>query len=335
MVSREGTGVQQVDGPRVSQRNVRPTPEQQGSAGRAERSHVGERVPWLLRAALADGAAAADAWRRWRRLLPDLDPISGAELALVPSAFARAVAAGVADPDAGRLRGLQRKAALETSLALADAAQRQQELTGAGVRSAVTGPAAAVVLGGYESASLRCVGRAEVVVEGGSRDAILRVWPDMGRGFTGGVVAGGPAVRWRMPRRPRFPESVAESVAVQWRGGRLLVAPPHRAAHHVLAQAFLSISPGSWRNPAWLLDLQRLAALPDFDSLAFRELAHESGWGPLFAAQSRSRADVVPAHLRELLEAGATGPGARSAGAAAARMVPLGVRFATRMRRTP
>lgn len=101
-----------------------------------------EREVALIDAALAEpDERLGEAWRRWRERCPRLDGLSLVEHRLLPLVWRRVERAGRAegDPDAGRLRGLARKAWFRNQHLLSEAAQAQQTLAGAGIDSGLAG----------------------------------------------------------------------------------------------------------------------------------------------------------------------------------------------------
>lgn len=263
---------------------------------------VAERLRPLLAAAWGDPDRAGAHWQRWRTLLPDLDVIDGAEIAVVPVAWVRARSCGAVDPDEGRLRGLQRRAAVQAADTLAAASRVQRELADRGVRSALGGRAAAIL--SYPSGARWPTPTAELSV---SRSDVIAVSGGMApppRDRMMGRTLAAPdstvMLRWRQPdRRPTPWPAPCEYVA--WQGRPLWVAPPHEVAYQSLLRGLLPLSAGDPGQAQALLDLQLLSRQPTFDAAAFAAALRASGWQSAFAAHAQRWADVFPGQLTALL----------------------------------
>ncbi len=280
------------------------------SRARADRTPTpqpDERV-WALMAAAIGGNATetpADAWRQWRQQVDDFDNVTAAEISLLPLAWAHASAHGATDPAAGRLRGLQRRAAVHSATVLAAAARTQSELASRGVVSVLTGPAAAAL--GYPNLNRWPLLRAELWIDTADVDTALAPgrmsWARriVGRAPIGGDQTPEVAVTWRLPDRSLRTRSLPDGHQIHWRGRTLHVAAPHFVAYHCLVQGLLAARPGAGTAALAMLDLHLLAGQSDFDDGAFAALVRSGGWGPLFAAHGGALSDVLPQRLLELL----------------------------------
>ncbi len=91
---------------------------------------------FLVEAALVESIPGLLAsWEEWRRRCPDLEGMQPAEYRLLPHVWRRVEKAGFADRDAGRLRGLLKKAWFHNHHLLQEAGRLQDELEARGIPS--------------------------------------------------------------------------------------------------------------------------------------------------------------------------------------------------------
>ena len=259
--------------------------------------------------AIATGALAeADlqaAWQRWRSMRPDLGDVGAAEVVVLPAAWGRARAAGVGDPDAARLEGLQRKAALTTAVTLARVSSAQAALRDASLDSAVAGGPAVVLLGAAtpEQRSVRSV---DLWVARSDFAAALKVLGARadGRRYSPRVaVTGGAALpaypgvvlRSRLPTLPPIDGRalVAARRRIHWSGKEVEVLGPTEAvfvasvlhsARRLVARARRWPARGEVPEVAAVvvgqeLDRRLIERLGDFDAASLHQLCRVAGRG--------------------------------------------------------
>jgi hypothetical protein len=95
----------------------------------------------LLRAALLDGPAAAEAWHAWLKQVP-LDGARPADYALLPLVYTNLARLGAGAPDLGRLKGIYRKTWVENHPCERSLAQAADLLHQAGVPALIPGSVA-------------------------------------------------------------------------------------------------------------------------------------------------------------------------------------------------
>ena len=263
----------------------------------------GIRLRALLAAAWGDSDQVRASWRRWRTLLPDLDDIHGAEIAVVPVAWHRVRSVGIHDADEGRLRGLQRRASVQAADRLAACVAIQADLRDRGIPTLVGGRVAAALA--YPAGARWPTVTAELLIDPADVGAALagRRPPtrDRLRGRTP-AQPGTPHImlRWRQPDR-RSPIAAGGSRTAQWQGRTLESALPHEVAYQCLLRGLLPVAPGDPGQAQALLDLHLLTADPLFDDGAFARAVNTSGWCAAIAVHARAWVDVLPPQLTALL----------------------------------
>jgi hypothetical protein len=125
----------------------------------------------LLRAALADGDAALDAWREWRARV-DVEDLDNASQRLLPLLFRNLGRLGVAHPDLARYRSVYRKVWYRNQMLRAELARVLRMLADAGVPTLVLKGAAMIALY-YGDVGARAMDDVDVLVPPArARDAI-------------------------------------------------------------------------------------------------------------------------------------------------------------------
>lgn len=243
-------------------------------------------------------------WRRWRAVRPDLAEATPAEIAVLPLAWSRAQAVGIDEPDEGRLRGLQRKAALTTSLTLARVRDAQAKLRGNGVDSVLAGGASVVLLGAALAAH-RSVGSAQLWVARADVNRALRIlgaFPMPSSAKARVAIAGtaslagspGLVVKSRLPSLPPIDGGalVGTRQVLPWSDGDLEGLGPTEAVFvaDVLAAARRTVAPlrrlgraaseesEAARAITETLDRRLLAQTAGFDEARWRRLRAAAGW---------------------------------------------------------
>lgn len=172
-------------------------------------------------------AETARLWSAWRERRADLDDVDNIEVALLPAAWTRARAAGVAEVEAARLDGLQRKATLTTVVTLRWLAVTQASLRAAGIASAAAGGGAEVVLLGALSPGERSVRGVDLWVSRRDFHAARRTLGARSSGrrqFASGaaVIPGAPGLMLRslVPSLPPLSAGhfVAGRIHIDWAG---------------------------------------------------------------------------------------------------------------------
>ncbi len=116
----------------------------------------------LLKASLASGDAAEEAWRAWQRAI-DLDDVDASSMRMLPLLLHNLGARAAADPCVGRYQGIARRTWYENQLIFARAAEALQLLHSAGIRTLLLKGLPLAHLH-YPSPSLRAMADIDVVV---------------------------------------------------------------------------------------------------------------------------------------------------------------------------
>ena len=274
-------------------------------------------TPTMLLLAIASGSLPdvelRNAWDAWRAHRPEIGAAPGVEVALLPAALDQLKAAGESDPDAARLDGLQRKAAVGASLVISELAAAQERLRSLGIATAVGGGAAAILCGAY-SLGQRSVSHGHIWV---SRRDLRRARsslvepPASGspqRSATAAVPArhgirlwlsGACAVGHRRlilhSRLPTVPPTdarplLAHTRPVQWQHARLDVLRPTELvflsdAAHGVDQAVRRVGGRGRTRYSWTaesalrrLDRERLRQVNGYSDERLRDLLAAAGW---------------------------------------------------------
>ena len=252
---------------------------------------------------------AKEAWEQWRKLVPDLDGVTATEVSLLPMAWRNAMAAGAVDSASGRLQGLQRRAAVNATAAIAEAARVQESLLRHGIRSQLTGGAAAALA--YPHLSRWPLLRAELWIDRKDRDAALA--PNkasvseriIGRHQVRVEATSGHStpttLTWRHPDLLLEKSQFHDTKMVQWQGRKLLIAPPAITAMHILVRALPASRPGGSATLLALFDIHLLAQDPSFNRNLFTQLLRNSKLYGVIQSRIRPYIDVLPQDLIKLL----------------------------------
>jgi hypothetical protein len=138
----------------------------------------GERHAALLHAALDEGSAAVEAWKRWRQAV-DFDESDGPEQRLLPLAYANLGERIASDPDYGRAKGIYRRAWTHNQLLFNRAAPALEALREAGIETMLLKGAPLALLH-YPSLGARPMADVDVLVGPGRAADAMRVLRDRG-----------------------------------------------------------------------------------------------------------------------------------------------------------
>lgn len=274
----------------------------------------------------------AEAWSQWRAIRPDLDAVTGAEMELLPAAWAQAQSAGVQDHDEPRLTGLQRRAALTSAVTWAQVKDLTAELSNLGIFTAFSGAAAAAQH--YPGAGLRELRRADLLADRGQLQSsgwlahVSRRDRALGRVV---LNSGKVGLWWRLPAMVNVSTMLQEADVVSLSASEERGMPPADgvgvpvhpadAAFHVMLTALLRGAPGAPLSMTWAVDLWMLSRSPNFDADRLTTSVVRSGYAPLFAAHGRAWSGVLPDELVTLMTRPAASAWHAPVGAAQATVI--------------
>jgi len=252
---------------------------------------------------------AKEAWDQWRILVPDFNGVTATEISLLPAAWRKALAAGATDPDSGRLQGLQRRASMNATAIIAGAESVQQSLLQRGIRSEITGGAAAALM--YTNLSRWPLPQAELWIDRKNRDAAIA--PDtaselgriIGRHQLSIGWASGKSIpitlAWRQVDRSLKESHFCETREIQWQGRKLLVTAPAVTAMDILIKTLSTSRPGVSDSLVALFDVHLLSQDPNFNRDFFLHLRRTSKFSGIISSHARSCIKILPKDLAGLL----------------------------------